>query len=125
MKQSKIIKSSSGRDIRVSFDYDMDYKIWKAKGSYSRGMDLINHPLIGRKIFNKDREPISDNDKYGNIGIIEQVLLDWFNGYYISILVSYNGSHGLNSWINVNCEDDIIIESIPENHKKLEYIWTY
>lgn len=112
-------KTSNGSKINLRFNHTLDYEIWKAKGAKSRTEDLKPHPLIGKKFQNIERKPISENDKYGNIGTVEKVLKDFVGGWYIRIIVNYNGSHGVYAWENINSISDVIQKNIEECHNKL------
>lgn len=117
-----IFKTKSGRDITVTCDHSLHYEIWKARGSKSLGIVLPNHPLLGKKLLNDSREEQSNSNEYGNIGVIEEVKKDWYGGWYINILVSYNGSHCYYPFININCINDVVIDSIKNNNEELKLL---
>ncbi len=114
--------SKNGAKINFRFNHTLDYEIWKLKGSNKRGEELKGHPLIGKKFLNKKRQPLSEKDSYGNIGVVEKVFREFIGGWYLRIIVSYNGSHGVYAWENFNSISDIILSGIEENHRILSPI---
>ena len=70
---------------------------------------LENSPLVGKKI-----KKIETNKIYN----IEQVNQQWYAGWYIGLLIENNDSHGF-IWVeNIDCWNDIVVDSIEENKTK-------
>ena len=82
-------------------------KVGLPVGSPKNGL-IEDHPLKGKKIIPSHRE---------EIGIIQNVYKHWYHGYYLMLLVNYNGSHGNVWWENINCENEIILDSIAESRR--------
>ena len=70
---------------------------------------LEDHPLIGKKI---------KKTETGKIYNIEQVNQQWYAGWYIGLLIECNGSHGFLLNENIDCWNDIVVDSIKENKTK-------
>lgn len=102
--------------IVTHFNSDLYIKVRKEREKVgypvsSLNIDVPDSPLINKKIMDLDS---------GDIGYIQSVHRQYYNGgWYIAILVNYNGSHGLKFWENINCPDELMISLI--NETKNEY----
>ena len=76
---------------------------------HSHNIILEDHPLVGKKI-----KKIETNKIYN----IEQVNQQWYAGWYIGLLIEHNGSHGFIWYENIDCWNDIVVDSIEENKTK-------
>ena len=72
---------------------------------------IVNHPLLGKKV-QSGRE----------IGVIEQVNLQHWMGWYYALLINYNGSHAFVLYKNVNSICPINQEQFSQFSKKHKII---
>ena len=79
--------------------------------SKKRNVELKNHPLVGTKIKSK-----WSGKKY----TVEKVNKQWFNGFYLGMLLENNGSHVFAYFENINCEDETVLENIEKTKKEFD-----
>jgi len=89
----------------LRLDLDLNYKVWKTKKTKLTKVDLPNHFLVGRRIF--------DHHKQRELNI-QSVHKHWYGGWYLVLLVEHDGSHGLVLYENISCFHPIILEQIEE-----------
>ena len=99
---------------------------------YPENGRVFNHNLEGKKIVR-----VEDGKEY----TIESVHKHWYQGWYICLLVyslseteselltkeiidgkRYGHSHNFIFWENINCQYDIILESIGENRNEYKLV---
>ena len=103
----------------LMFDGDHYMKVvrerkWLGLGeadSKKRNVELKNHPLVGTKIKSK-----WSGKKY----TVEKVNKQWFNGFYLGMLLENNGSHVFVYFENINCEDETVLEDIERTKKEFD-----
>ena len=96
---------------KMVFNEDHYSKVRKEKytdGAHS--VTLKHHPLLGKAVLK-----LSDMKE----GFIESVIKQWYHGWYILLVINYNGSHGAILWDNLSCNDPIIKNEIDDS--KLKY----
>ena len=71
--------------------------------SKQRNVELPHHPLIGTTI-----KSHWTHKEYTVKGVNKQ----WFNGFYLGMLLEHNGSHVFRYFENINCEDETVLEDI-------------
>lgn len=81
--------------------------------SYDSNIILEYHPLKRKKIKNRIT---------GEMYSIEKVVKQFYNGWYITLLLERNGSHDQLIWENLTSKEDWISEEILENQEMYEII---
>lgn len=74
---------------------------------------IENYPLIGRKI---------RKEETGVVYNIEQANKHWYCGWYIGLLIECDGSHAFIWYENIDCWNDIVVNSIEKNKTKYTLI---
>lgn len=75
---------------------------------------LEDHPLLGKHLRRKCD---------GRVYVIEAVLRQWWWGYYTSLLIQANGSHGVIWWENISCaEDSCQADAVRANNSDYELV---
>ena len=83
-------------------------RLGKSEADSKLRNQIIDYPLVGTQITNSK----------GKTYIVEQANKQWYNGYYIGILIQCNGSHAFIDIENINCEDEIVLQHIAKNKKE-------
>jgi len=104
-----------------NFKFNMDHfiKVLNEKEKlgifFYRDKEIKDHHLLGRKCICLD----SEKEYY----IVDKVCKMWHLGYYVTLLlVDDNRSHRVVEWENINCHEKIILDSIEDNKKILQFI---
>lgn len=78
------------------------------------GKILKDHPLVGKKIKCLYEDQLCT---------IKEVVKMWYHGYFITLLAdNKNRSTTTLYWENISSIDEVILESVKENHKNWEII---
>lgn len=73
-------------------------------------VQLEDHPYAGKKVIKTDT---------GEVGVVESVQKQWYDGWYIAVLINFDGSHALRTWENIDCRSANVLDIIAENREKL------
>ena len=114
----KFVKKLKDGSILI-YDEDHYMKVVKQRSrlglseadSNLRNVELKNHPLVGTKIKSKWS---------GKEYIVEKVNKQWFNGFYLGMLLNNNDSHVFVYFENINCEDETVLEQIEKTKREFE-----
>ena len=68
-----------------------------------RGQLLPDHPLVGRKLYYKET---------GEIFNVDRVRKDWLQGWFLTAVISCNGSHGLVMVESLGCANPGILRQV-------------
>lgn len=81
----------------------------------SHTIQLNDHPLLGKHLLRK-----SD----GKVFVVEKAMRQWWWGWYVSLLIQCDGSHGQAVWWeNISCaEDSSQVEWVQKNNADYEMI---
>lgn len=81
------------------------------RGIPNNSLNIVirDYPLVGKKI---------RNNETGKIYNIEQANKHWYCGWYVGLLIEQNGSHGFIWYENIDCWNDIVVDSIKKNKTK-------
>lgn len=75
--------------------------------------ELINSDLVGKEI--KDKEQ-------NRLGKIIRVFNDWYCGYYLRLVVSFDDIEEEIIWEAVSCQDQSIIDKVEAIKRRFEII---
>jgi hypothetical protein len=97
-----------------SFNHDLYYEVRNERkrlniDNHSLNIVLEDYPLVGRKI---------KNNETGKIYNIEQANRHWHGGWYIGLLIEQNKSHAFIWFENIDCWNNIVVNSIEKNKTK-------
>ena len=77
--------------------------------NHSHNIVLEDHPLVGKRI---------QNNKTGKIYNIQQANKQWYAEWYIGLLIEQNESMAFIWHENIDCWNDIVVDSIEKNKTK-------
>ena len=97
-----------------SLNNDLYYEVRKERERLGMPNDSLNivlddYPLVGKRIRNNETDKIY---------VIEQANKHWYVGWYIGLLIEQNGSHAFIWYENIDCWNDIVVDSIEKNKTK-------
>ena len=109
--QTETSPEGSNFPYKDSLNLDLYYEVRNERKrlgipNHSTNIVLEAHPLVGKRIQNNETNKIYN---------IQQANKHWYTGWYIGLLIECNGSHAFIWHENIDCWNDIVVDSIEEN----------
>lgn len=104
---------------KVNFNKDLYMRIRGIRESVGlpirhEGLIITDYPLLGKKI-----KCLEDNKTH----IVDRAVKMWYHGYFICLIaIDENRSSAALYWENISSIDEIILESIKENHNNWQLL---